>query len=124
MKGYALSSAKKKAVQRRRPGDAAWVRDRGCLRQFVGSCAPAPGHMKSRWICRKMSELIFASFRLLFPVRFAHRMCGFAALPGSSLADVCQTICSKLGLHGNPAGLPEPNFDNEPAPEMAAEGSH
>ena len=35
-----------------------------------------------------MSELIFASFRLLFPVRFAHRMCGCAALPGSSLADV------------------------------------
>ena len=67
----------------------------------------------------KMSKLIFASFRLLFPVRFAHRMCGFAALPGSSLADVCQTICSKLGLRRNPAGFPEPDFDNPTAPETA-----
>ena len=66
-----------------------------------------------------MSKLILSAYHLLFPVRFAHRMCGFAALPGSSLADVCQTLCSKLGLRDHPAGLPEPNFDNEPAPETA-----
>ena len=61
----------------------------------------------------KMSELIFASFLLLFPVRFAHRMCGFAALPGSSLADVLPAYRSKLGYHDSPAGFPEPDFDNE-----------
>ena len=66
-----------------------------------------------------MSKLILSAYHLLFPVRYAHRTCGFAALPGSSLADVYQTICSKLGLRCNPAGLHEPNFDNPTAPETA-----
>ena len=70
----------------------------------------------------KSEQAHFSTYLLLFPVRYAHRTCGFAALPGSSLADVYQSICSKLGLRDSQAGLHEPNFDNPTAPEMAAEG--
>ena len=40
-----------------------------------------------RAIYSEVPKFIFASIRLLFPQRFALRLCGCAALPGRSLGD-------------------------------------
>ena len=82
-----------------RLGDGGGCKKQTCVRLFLGRLQVSSRATENEKADRKNERARFSIGPLVFPVRFAHRPRGFAALPGNDGASMPLEITRYMGVH-------------------------